>query len=81
LGQGQANLDGDSQVLASTDALVLARIAAGFRGDAVTNGAMGIGAQRGRERIQEILARDCGMSVVPQPKRDKPWRHIRIDQK
>jgi Domain of unknown function (DUF5122) beta-propeller len=59
------DLDGDGQVLASTDALMLARVTAGFRGTAVTNGALGAGALRGWARIQEMLARDCGMSVAP----------------
>lgn len=59
------DLDGDGQVLAGTDALMFARIAVGVRGTAVTNGALGAGAQRNWARIQEMLARDCGMSVAP----------------
>lgn len=59
------DLDGDGQMLATTDAIQLARIAVGVRGDAVTAGALGAGAIRGGDRIREMLARDCGITLAP----------------
>ncbi|MGL4232469.1 MAG: hypothetical protein ACRCWJ_13980, partial [Casimicrobium sp.] len=60
------DLDGDGKVLATTDALLLARTAAGVRGNGVTNGAVGFGGNRQAwEAIHELLVRDCGVRIAP----------------
>jgi uncharacterized delta-60 repeat protein len=59
------DLDGDGQVLATTDAAILTRVAAGMRGQSVLTNVVGSGTRQAWEAIQAVLARDCGMSVAP----------------
>ncbi len=58
------DLDGDGIVNATTDGLILIRAALGFKGTAVTTGALGSAATRTFwPQIQDYLFDQCGMSV------------------
>ena len=60
------DIDGDGKVLASTDALLLARVAPGMTGSAVVAGALGSGATRTNwTQIRDYLVSQCGMTVAP----------------
>jgi hypothetical protein len=59
------DLDGDGQVLATTDAAILMRVSAGLRGQSALSNVVGPGTRQAWEAIQAVLARDCGMSVAP----------------
>ena len=60
------DIDGDGSVLATTDALMLARVAMGMTGAAVTNGAVGAVAKRTTwAQIRSYLVDQCGMSLAP----------------
>ena len=60
------DIDGDGKVLASTDALMLARAALGMTGSAVIAGAVGSGATRTTwPQIRDYLVSQCGMTVAP----------------
>jgi Domain of unknown function (DUF5122) beta-propeller len=59
------DLDGDGQILATTDGAILTRIAAGMRGQSALSNVIGPGTRQAWEAIQALLARDCGMSVAP----------------
>lgn len=59
------DIDGDGKVSATTDGVILARVAAGMRGDAVAAGALGSGARRGDwSSIYTYLVNDCGMTIA-----------------
>jgi hypothetical protein len=58
------DIDGDGAVLAATDGVLLMRTLLGFKGDAVTSGAVGNGAIRPSwEAIRAHLAEACGVSA------------------
>ncbi len=58
------DIDGDGIVNATTDGLILIRAALGFKGTAVTTGALGAAATRTFwPQIQDYLFDQCGMSV------------------
>jgi uncharacterized delta-60 repeat protein len=59
------DLDGDGQVLATTDAAILTRIAAGMSGQQALANVIGPGTRQAWEAMQAFLARDCGMSISP----------------
>ena len=60
------DIDGDGKVLASTDALLLARVSLGMTGSAVVAGALGSGATRTNwTQIRDYLVSQCGMTVAP----------------
>jgi tetrahydromethanopterin S-methyltransferase subunit F len=60
------DIDDDGKVLATTDGMILARIAAGMRGGAVVAGATNPVARRQTwETIRSYLVNDCGMSIAP----------------
>jgi hypothetical protein len=64
-GECTLDVDGDGQVLATTDGVLLTRIAAGMRGNAATANAVGSGTRQAWEAIRGMLARDCGMMIAP----------------
>jgi uncharacterized delta-60 repeat protein len=60
------DIDGDGQVLPTTDGLLLTRVAAGLTGNAVITGAVGAGAPRNTwPEIRDYLITQCGMVVAP----------------
>ena len=60
------DIDGDGQVLPTTDGLLLTRVAAGLTGNAVINGAIGANAPRNTwPEIRDYLITQCGMVVAP----------------
>jgi hypothetical protein len=62
------DLDGDGQVLASTDALLLARIAAGMTGNTAVNNAQSPNAapsRTGWTNLRNYLATECGLQLAP----------------
>ena len=60
------DIDGDGKVLATTDAVLLARVALGVNGNAVVAGALGSGATRTNwTQIRAYLVTQCGMTVAP----------------
>jgi len=60
------DIDGDGKVLATTDALLLARVALGVTGNAVVAGALGVGATRTTwTGVRDYLVSQCGMNVAP----------------
>ncbi len=60
------DIDGDGKVLATTDALLLSRVALGMTGNAVVAGALGVGATRATwTGIRAYLVSQCGMNVAP----------------
>jgi hypothetical protein len=60
------DIDDDGKVLATTDGLILTRIAAGMKGNAVVAGAVGVGARRANwSNIHSYLVNDCGMNIAP----------------
>ena len=63
---GTLDIDGDTQVLATTDALIHARIALDIRGDAVVAGiTFSINAQRKTAtQIRGHLVTTCGMTLA-----------------
>ncbi len=60
------DIDGDGQVLASTDGLLLVRVLLGLTGDAAIGGALGPTATRNTwPLIRAYLNGQCGMSLAP----------------
>ena len=60
------DLDGDGQVLASTDGLLLVRALLGLTGDAVITGALGPAATRNTwPLIRTYLNGQCGLALLP----------------
>ncbi len=60
------DIDGDGQVLPTTDGLLLTRVAAGLTGNAVISGAVAPGAPRNTwPEIRDYLNTQCGMTVAP----------------
>lgn len=60
------DIDGDGKVLATTDALMLTRVALGVNGNSVVAGAVGVGATRTNwAQIRDYLVVQCGMSLAP----------------
>jgi uncharacterized delta-60 repeat protein len=60
------DIDGDGKVLPTTDGVILARIAAGMRGQSVLTGVTGFGAIRfSWEQMHAYLTRECGMKISP----------------
>ncbi len=60
------DIDGDGKVLATTDAVLLARVALGVTGNAVMAGALGVGATRTTwTGIRDYLVSQCGMNLAP----------------
>jgi uncharacterized delta-60 repeat protein len=60
------DIDGDGQVLPTTDGLLLTRVAAGLTGNAVITGAVAPGAPRNTwPEIRDYLITQCGMVVAP----------------
>lgn len=59
------DIDGDGKVSPTTDGLLLARASAGMTGNAVTTGAVGVGAQRSTwAAIRDYLVMQCGMTTI-----------------
>jgi hypothetical protein len=59
------DIDGNGSVSAATDGLLLMRALLGFKGDAVTNGALGIGASRQNwDSIRSYLSGACGVGAL-----------------
>lgn len=60
------DLDGDGQVLATTDGLMLLRVALGLTGDAVVVNATAPGTPRRTwAAVQPYLTQQCGLNVAP----------------
>ncbi len=60
------DIDGDGQVTATTDGLMLLRVALGMTGDAVVANATAPGALRNTwALVQPYLAQQCGLTVAP----------------
>ena len=60
------DIDGDGQVLASTDGLLLVRALLGLTGDAVITGALGPAATRNTwPLIRTYLNGQCGLVLLP----------------
>jgi uncharacterized delta-60 repeat protein len=60
------DIDGDGQVLATTDLLIASRVALGMSGAAVLNGINLVGKPRSTwPDIRDHLVRQCGMAIAP----------------
>jgi hypothetical protein len=60
------DIDGDGKVLATTDGVILTRVAAGMRGQSVLTGVTRQGAVRSSwDRGRNYLIRECGMAIAP----------------
>ncbi len=60
------DIDGDGKVLATTDALIMTRIALGMRGSSVLQGInLGNAPRNDWDKIRTHLVSQCGMSLAP----------------
>ena len=60
------DIDGDGKAQALTDGLMITRVMLGMTGNAVTAGALGVGATRTTwTAIRDYLVTQCGMTVAP----------------
>ena len=60
------DIDGDGKLQALTDGLMITRVMLGMTGNAVTAGALGVGATRTTwTAIRDYLVTQCGMTVLP----------------
>jgi uncharacterized delta-60 repeat protein len=58
------DIDGDGKVLATTDLLILSRIASGMRGNSVVNGInFSTGTRKSWDSIRKYLVTQCGMNL------------------